>query len=75
MVRRRARGNRRVNSGAVDETVLHAHGGASQTSLLTFRGEVKREVLDDEQVIVPECLAESGVAFDKHGVPAKILRQ
>ena len=49
--------NRRVNSEVVDETVLHAHGGASQTSLLTLRGEVKCEVLDEEQVIVPECQA------------------
>ena len=64
-VRRRARAqtigneNRRVSSDAVDETVLHAHGGASYTSLLTLRGKVMREVLDGKQAI--GC-----VAFNKH---------
>ena len=53
--------NRRVSSEALDETVLHTHGGAFQTSLLILHGEIKREVLDEEQVIVPQCHFEEGV--------------
>ena len=58
--------NRRVSSEAVGETVLHAHGGAFQTSLLILRGEIKREVLDEEQAVIPQCHAVEGAAFGKH---------
>ena len=50
-----------MSSETVDGTVFHAHDDSSQTSPLIVHDEIKREVLDTEQAIVPLSHAENGV--------------